>query len=123
MLKHHGYTVTILEREISPSRQGYDAGIKIGPAVLNFLEKHDRVKRDMIMTCSPGVKINIEGKPKAQQGQTMTNTSWGLMMSVLRANFDGLTSKAVPLAPKPIGSDGEALFWHGALVTDRREHS
>jgi flavin-dependent dehydrogenase len=77
MLKHHGYDVTILEQETSPSRQGDDAGITIGPAVQRFLEKHDRVKRDMVIPRPPGVRININGEPGAQHGQTMVNTSWG----------------------------------------------
>jgi 2-polyprenyl-6-methoxyphenol hydroxylase-like FAD-dependent oxidoreductase len=109
MLKHHGYNVTILEQETSPSRQGYDAGIKIGPAVEEFLNKHDRVKRNMTITCPPGFMINMEGKPKAQRGQTMVTTSWGLMVSVLRANFDGFTSTAVPVAPEPKHSDGKEV--------------
>jgi 2-polyprenyl-6-methoxyphenol hydroxylase-like FAD-dependent oxidoreductase len=121
MLKHHGYNVTILEQETSPSRQGYDAGIKIGPAVEEFLNKHDRVKRNMTITCPPGFMINMEGKPKAQRGQTMVTTSWGLMVSVLRANFDGFTSTAVPVAPEPKHSDGKATFRSGARVTSVNE--
>lgn len=117
MLKHHGYNVTILEQELSPFRTGYDAGITIGPAVQDWLKKHDRVKREMTITCLPGVKININGEPKAQRGQTMVNTSWGLLVSVLRANFDGLTSKAVPVAPKPGMNDGDTTFRSGTRVT------
>jgi hypothetical protein len=83
MLKHHGYNVTVLEQETSPSRQGYDAGITVGPAVQDFLKEHDRVNREMVITCPPGVKININGEPKAQRGQTMVNTSWGLLVSVI----------------------------------------
>jgi hypothetical protein len=121
MLKHHGYNVTILEQEASPSRQGYDAGIKIGPAVEAFLNKHDRVKRDMTITCPPSFVINIEGKPKAQRAQTMVNTSWGLIVSVLRANFDGFTSAAVPVAPELKHSDGKATFRSGARATSVNE--
>jgi 2-polyprenyl-6-methoxyphenol hydroxylase-like FAD-dependent oxidoreductase len=121
MLKHHGYNVTILEQEVSPSRQGYDAGIKIGPAVEAFLNKHDRVKRDMTITCPPGFMINMEGKPKAQRGQTMVTTSWGLIVSVLRANFDGFTSAAVPVAPELKHSDGKATFRSGARATSVNE--
>lgn len=53
MLKHHGHNVTILEQEVSPRREGYDAGIKLGPANEEFLRRHDRVKRDMIIKCDP----------------------------------------------------------------------
>jgi 2-polyprenyl-6-methoxyphenol hydroxylase-like FAD-dependent oxidoreductase len=118
MLKHHGYNVTILEQEASQSRQGYDAGISFGPAVQEFLEKHDRVKRDMVITCPLGLKINRNGEAKLQEGQPMVNTSWGLLISVLRANFDGTTSKAVPEAPKLEDADGKATFRSGCRVTD-----
>lgn len=121
MLKHHGYSVTILEQEVSSSREGYDAGIKIGPAVEAFLNKHDRVKRDMTITCPPGFVINLEGKPKAQRGQTMITTSWGLITSVLRANFDGFTTAAVPVAPELKDSDGVATFRSGARATSVNE--
>lgn len=117
MLKHHGYNVTILEQESSTSRQGYDAGISIGPAVQEFFKKHDRVKREIAITCPPGVKFNINGEPKAQRGQTMVNTSWGLIMSIMRANFGGFTSEAVPVAPKHVDGDGKATFRFGTRVS------
>lgn len=121
MLKHHGYNVTILEQETAPARQGFDAGIKIGPPVQEFLKVHDRVKRDMVITCPPGFKININGEPKAQRGQTMVNTSWGLLVGVLRANFDGFASRAVPVVPKPQESDGKATYRYGARVASVNE--
>jgi 2-polyprenyl-6-methoxyphenol hydroxylase-like FAD-dependent oxidoreductase len=110
MLKHHGYTVTILEKEDLLSRQGFDAGISIRDEVISFLKKHDRVKRDITITCPPGTLISVDGKPVAQRGQTMNLTSWPLLISVLRANFDGMTSKAVPAAPMPEDSDGKAVY-------------
>lgn len=118
MLKHHGYNVTILEQETSPRREGYDAGIKVGPAHEEFLKRHDRVRCDMIIKCDPGYMIDVNGRPKPQRGQTMLMTSWGLMVSVLRANFDGLTSTAVPVAPEPEKTDGNACFRFGTRVTD-----
>lgn len=117
MLKHHGYDVTILEQNTSPRREGYDAGIKIGPAGEEFLRNHDRVKREMILVCKPGYMIDPNGYPKMQRGQTMFMTSWGLLVSVLRANFDGATSIAVPVAPVPQPADGRATFRFGARVT------
>ncbi|KAF3035817.1 hypothetical protein E8E12_005542 [Didymella heteroderae] len=118
MLKHHGYNVTILEQEISPRREGYDAGIKVGPANEEFLKRHDRVKRDMIVKCDPGFMIDVNGRPRPQRGQTMLMTSWGLMVSVLRANFDSLASMAVPVAPESQPTDGKAEFRFGTRVTD-----
>jgi len=121
MLKHHGYKVTILEASASDSRHGYDAGIKIGPEVETFLEKHDDVKYDMVITCLPGVAIGIDGSPIPQRGQTIVNTSWGLFNSILRANFDGRVSKAVPVAPKPREGDGTAKYVNGVRVTHVQE--
>lgn len=123
MLKHHGYTVTILEQSASESRHGYDAGIKIGPEVEQFLEKHDDVKYDMVITCLPGVNISIDGRPKPGRGQTIVNTSWGLFNSILRANFDGRVCKAIPVAPAKRAGDGVARYVHGARVTDVKEEA
>lgn len=116
MLKHHGYDVTILERDASISRQGYDAGIKIGPAMEAFLKKHDLVNRDMTVTCTPGYLIDVNGEPRAQRGQTMHMCSWGLLVSVLRANFDGSASAVVPVVPEAQETDGKAAFRVGAEV-------
>lgn len=118
MLKHHGYDVTVLEKETSSSRKGYDAGIGIGPEFEDFLKRHDRVKREISLICTPGGKVGVNGEfLQAQRGITMVMTSWGLMVSVLRANFDGLTSEAVPVAPCSGESDGKATFRLGARVT------
>jgi 2-polyprenyl-6-methoxyphenol hydroxylase-like FAD-dependent oxidoreductase len=114
MLKHHGYNVTILEKEAGTFRAGYDAGIKIGAEVLEFLENHDRVKRDMMITCFPNTLFDVTGKPNPQRGaQILTMTSWGLFIQVLRANFDGTTSIGVPVAPETMESDGKAVFKSG----------
>lgn len=121
MLKHNGYNVTILEQEPSRAREGYDAGIKIGPPLEEFLKHHDRVGRDMVITCTPGVKIDINGNPRTQRGQTMLNSSWGLIVSVLRANFDGFASAAVPEPPKDREGDGKATFRFGTRVTDVKD--
>jgi hypothetical protein len=85
--------------------------------VQEFLDKHDRVKRDMVVVCSPDRLIDVTGKPRAQRGQMLTNTSWRLSVDVLRANFDGLTSAAVPIAPESRDGDGRAIFQSGARVT------
>jgi 2-polyprenyl-6-methoxyphenol hydroxylase-like FAD-dependent oxidoreductase len=116
MLKHHGYTVTILEKQDLVARSGFDAGLSIRDEVLAFLAKHDRVKRDMLITCPPGSNISLDGKPSAQRGQTMTLTSWALLVHVLRANFDGRVSAAVPVAPGSREGDGRGTYISNALV-------
>ena len=117
MLKHHGYNVTILEKEDFSSRRGYDAGISIRDEVLDFLRKHDRVKRDMTIECPPGTNLSLDGKPTVQRGQTMTLTSWALLISILRATFDGTTSEAVPEAPPFQASDGIGIYISKARVS------
>ncbi|KAF2705778.1 FAD/NAD(P)-binding domain-containing protein [Pleomassaria siparia CBS 279.74] len=118
MLKHHGYNVTILEQEPSTSRQGYDAGIKLGPNVLSFMKNHDRVNREYKIDSVSPVTFNADGKPKPKHKQEMTATSWGLFSSILRANFCEQGSKAVPNAPKRKSGDGEVVFRNGAKVKD-----
>lgn len=65
--------------------------------------------------------VDVNGRPKPQHGQTMLMTSWGLMVSVLRANFDGLKPTAVPVAPELQTTDGRAEFRFGTRVTSIEE--
>ncbi|KAF2678344.1 hypothetical protein K458DRAFT_409074 [Lentithecium fluviatile CBS 122367] len=116
MLKHHGYTVKILEQDVSNSREGHNAGIGLSGEVGAFLKVHDRVGREMMIEGPPG-----NNKALPQWGTNFLSTSWGLLCRVLRANFDGLTSKAVPNAPHSHEGDGAAVFKNGARVTDMRE--
>lgn len=116
MLKHHGYTVTILEQEVFNARAGHNAGVSLRGQVGIFLEAHDRVRRQMTIKSPPGINQALP-----QRGQTFTNTSWGLLYSVLRANFDGQTSKAVPIAPGSHEGDGLVEYKNGCRVTDLKE--
>jgi 2-polyprenyl-6-methoxyphenol hydroxylase-like FAD-dependent oxidoreductase len=45
-------------------------------------------------------------------------TSWGLLYRILRANFDGLASEAVPNPPPPRKGDGKAEYRSGKKVTN-----
>jgi 2-polyprenyl-6-methoxyphenol hydroxylase-like FAD-dependent oxidoreductase len=121
MLKHHGHNVTILEKEPSEHREGYDTGIKIGADVLDFVNKHCRISQEYAITCKAPVKFNIEGKAQPAHSQVTTLTNWNLFVSILRANFDGCTSKSVPVAPKPEQGDGRAVFRRGAKVVGVEE--
>jgi len=44
-------------------------------------------------------------------------TSWGLLYRILRANFDGMMSDAVPNPPLPMPGDGEGAYLVGRRVT------
>jgi 2-polyprenyl-6-methoxyphenol hydroxylase-like FAD-dependent oxidoreductase len=46
----------------------------------------------------------------------MVMTCWALFSDILRANFDGSRSKAVPIAPKAEEGDGVAEYRSGARV-------
>jgi len=116
MLKHHGYNVTILEQDTLNFRPGYDAGISLRGEAGAFLKAHDRVGREMTIEGRPA-----DDQPIPQRGLTLRNTSWGLLIRVLRANFDGLTSEAVPVAPATREGDGAAIFKNCARVTDVTE--
>ena len=121
MLKHHGYRVTILEQDTSTSRQGYDAGLKMEADFLAFLDKHDRLKRAHIVDNAASLTVSSGGKISGKSGQAMRSTSWGLMLSMLRANFDGTTSVAVPDAKVSRDGDGEVEFRKGARATDIKD--
>lgn len=121
MLKNHGYNVTILEKHLSAHREGYNSGIKIGPDVLEFIQKHSRISQEFTITCKAPLKFNMEGKARPEHSQTMTSTSWGLLVSFLRASFDGATSGVVPTCPAPEPGHGTMVFRNGAKVTEVKE--
>jgi 2-polyprenyl-6-methoxyphenol hydroxylase-like FAD-dependent oxidoreductase len=45
MLHHNGYAVTILEQDTASRREGFDAGIRVGPDFVSLLKKYDRIDR------------------------------------------------------------------------------
>ncbi|KAF4989024.1 hypothetical protein FGRMN_9396 [Fusarium graminum] len=51
----------------------------------------------------------------------MTVTSWGLFYRILRANFDGYVSEAVPIPPTPIAGHGKSEYRGGKKVTGIQE--
>lgn len=48
---------------------------------------------------------------------TVQLTSWGLLYSILRANFDGLASGACPVPPPAAENDGSVAYLTGKQVT------
>jgi 2-polyprenyl-6-methoxyphenol hydroxylase-like FAD-dependent oxidoreductase len=118
MLTRHGYDVTILELEDAANvREGFDAGIRAGPHVLNFLNKYDRTGRKFDIPATGPQFIKKSGDMLFASKTAQAMTSWGLLMGILRANFDGLSSKAVP-NPPIFGDDApKGTFKNGARVT------
>jgi 2-polyprenyl-6-methoxyphenol hydroxylase-like FAD-dependent oxidoreductase len=95
MLHREGYAVTILE-QASDRRGGFDAGISVGPDVVSFLKKYDRIDRPYEIRALGPQFINAEGGLGRKFKLDLSLSSWGLLVSILRANFDGTASKAVP---------------------------
>ncbi|KAI1365828.1 FAD binding domain protein [Xylaria arbuscula] len=114
--KRRGNNVTILEQE-SGERHSHYAGIGFADNAKEFLRKYDLTgltpafasqSRRWAYYTRPNV-MNTKG--------SIHLTSWGLLMSILRANFDGLASVACPKPPLPAEGDGNASYLSGKRVT------
>lgn len=114
--KRCGNKVTILEQEPG-ERHSHHAGIGFGTNAQEFLRKYDMTgltpafashSRRWAYYTRPNV-INTKG--------SIQLTSWGLLYSILRANFDGLTSVACPVPPPAAENDGSAVYLAGKRVT------
>lgn len=58
------------------------------------------------------------GRPNIMNTKgTIQLTSWGLLISILHANFDGLASPACPKPPLAAEGDGSAVYLSGKRVT------
>jgi flavin-dependent dehydrogenase len=44
-------------------------------------------------------------------------SNWGCLYQILRANFDGMKSEAVPEPPAPKEGDGKVEYWPGKRAT------
>ncbi|KAL2020573.1 hypothetical protein VTK56DRAFT_8161 [Thermocarpiscus australiensis] len=122
-LKRHGSNVVILEKDPSSVRSSHQAGIAFGPAVEEFLLKYDATG---VQSCTPPVAVRIAYR-KHQNFKELNVmrrhlTSWGLLYRILRANFDGLASEAVPNPPAAKEGDGTAEYRAGKTVTKLEYH-
>ncbi|KAL2141945.1 hypothetical protein VTI28DRAFT_1780 [Corynascus sepedonium] len=116
-LKRHGSHVIVLEQDPGAVRSSHQAGIAFGPAVEELLRKYDATG---IQSCSPSVSTRIAFRKRQnfKELSVVRNlTSWGLLYRILRANFDGLASEAVPDPPPPREGDGRAEYRPGQRVT------
>ncbi|KAK4236504.1 zeaxanthin epoxidase, chloroplastic [Achaetomium macrosporum] len=116
-LKRHGSHVVILEQDPGAVRSSHNAGIAFGPAVEEVLRKYDATG---VQSCTPSVATRIAYRKRQnfKELNVIRNlTSWGLLYRVLRANFDGLASEAVPNPPPAREGDGKAEYRAGQRVT------
>jgi 2-polyprenyl-6-methoxyphenol hydroxylase-like FAD-dependent oxidoreductase len=118
MLRHQGYMVTILEQDPATSqRRSQAAGITPGPDFLKFMEKYDRTNRVFSEDKGSAYVCAKDGSTAQKLSMTFNFSSWGLLNSILRANFDCHVSKACPIPPEPIASPGESIYLSGKRVT------
>ncbi|KAK4164335.1 6-hydroxynicotinate 3-monooxygenase [Cladorrhinum sp. PSN259] len=117
-LKRHGSNVVILEQDRKHIRSSHNAGICFGPAAEELLRKYDDTGRQASI---PSVATRIAYR-KCEEFKNINarrnNTSWGLMYRILRANFDGFASDAVPDPPLPRDGDGRAEYLSGRRVIE-----
>ncbi|KAK4157188.1 zeaxanthin epoxidase, chloroplastic [Chaetomidium leptoderma] len=116
-LKRHGSDVVILEQDPRAIRSSHQAGIAFGPAVEEILAKYDDTA---MQSCTPSVatRFAYRKRPNFKDLNIIRHlTSWGLLYRILRANFDGLASDAVPNPPPPRKGDGKAEYRSGKKVT------
>jgi 2-polyprenyl-6-methoxyphenol hydroxylase-like FAD-dependent oxidoreductase len=115
--KRHGSDVVILEQDPSELRSSHQAGIAFGPAVEEFLRMYDHTG---VQSRSPPIATRLayrKRKDIKRLSIVRHETSWGLLYRVLRANFDGLASDAVPNPPPVRDGDGRAQYLAGRRVT------
>jgi 2-polyprenyl-6-methoxyphenol hydroxylase-like FAD-dependent oxidoreductase len=117
-LKRHGSHVVILEQEPASVRSSHQAGIGFGPAVEEILRKYDATD---VQSCTPSVATRIAYRKRENFKELKIIrhlTSWGLLYHILRANFDGLASEAVPNPPPAKEGDGKTEYRAGQRVTN-----
>ena len=116
-LKRHGSNVVILEQDPSSVRSSHQAGIAFGPAVEEILRKYDATG---VQSCTPSISTRIAYRKRQNFKELKVVrhlTSWGQLYRILRANFDGLASEAVPKPPPAKNGDGKAEYRAGQRVT------
>ncbi|GAB1316521.1 Zeaxanthin epoxidase, chloroplastic [Madurella fahalii] len=116
-LKRYGSNVVILEQDPSDVRSSHLAGVAFGPAVEELLKQCDDTG---LRNCTPSAATRLayhKNQDLMRLNVVRHQSSWGLLYRILRANFDGLVSDAVPNPPPPRPGDGSAEYRAGKRVT------
>ncbi|KAK8112159.1 FAD binding domain protein [Apiospora kogelbergensis] len=116
-LKRNGIDVSVLEQDPSKDRHSHESGVSIGPSVIKVLERYDATGRPFSI---PARFLNFAWRkyPRVFSLNWAHNMSnWGCLYLVLRANFDGLPSEAVPEPPLPKPGEGKVDYQSGKRVT------
>ncbi|EAW13490.1 FAD binding domain protein [Aspergillus clavatus NRRL 1] len=119
-LKRHGSNVTVLEQDPSKDRHSHESGVSIGPSVMALLDRYDATGRPAaipteFMSAAWRRRLRVAN---IRSAHNMSN--WGCLYLILRANFDGLASAAVPKPPAPRPGDGAVQYRPGQKVTGVR---
>ncbi|KAI0025050.1 FAD binding domain protein [Xylariomycetidae sp. FL0641] len=117
MLKRMGCNVTILEKDSDYSgRRPHSAGIGFGTHLGRFLNLYD-LTRSRASIVMPGIQISWRKHVGIWHAPVHRQlTSWALLYRILRANLDGMASKACPHPPKALKGDGQATYRASACV-------
>lgn len=112
--KRRGNNVVILEKE--PGQQySNHAGIGFGLNVERFLCEYDLTGITAAFP-SHSWRWNSYTWNILNGRGILRLTSWGLLYSILRANFDATASVACPEPPLPAKGDGHAVYYSGKRV-------
>ena len=116
-MKRNGVNVIVLEQDPSNDRRNHESGVAIGPSVTALLEKYDATGRPAAI---PTGFISFAWRKRLRIFNKVWPhhmSNWGCLYLILRANFDGMKSEAVPNPPGPKDGDGKAEYWPGKRVT------
>ncbi|OJJ42362.1 hypothetical protein ASPZODRAFT_2119951 [Penicilliopsis zonata CBS 506.65] len=119
-LKRQGSHVTVLEQDPSKDRHSHESGISIGPSVVALLDRYDATGRPAAI---PTEYMSAAWRHRLRVANTHwahNMSNWGCLYLILRANFDGLASAAVPMPPSPRAGDGPVDYRAGKKVTGVR---
>ena len=116
----------MLEQDSSKDRHSHESGVTIGPSVLSLLNKYDTTGRPAAIfaryiSVAWRERLRVLNRPSPRH---MSN--WGCLYLILRANFDGLQSAAVPERPASREGDGNVEYRPGkraiGLSYDKDKH-
>ncbi|KAL4921613.1 hypothetical protein BDW62DRAFT_208206 [Aspergillus aurantiobrunneus] len=105
-LKRQGSNVIVLEQDPSKDRHSHESGVTIGPSVIKLLERYDATGRPGAIPAE-FLSAAWRRRPRVVNTRWARNMcNWGGLYLILRANFDGLPSPAVPEPPAVKEGDG-----------------
>lgn len=108
----------ILEQDPSKERHSHESGIQIGPSVTALLDKYDKTGRPKSIPASAmSFSWRRQARPAFERASHHDMSNWGCLFNLLRANFDGMASAAVPHPPAPDETDGKVEYRSGKRVT------